>query len=65
MLHYKRLDKFLTHAVWLILVEEHGEFSLETKRLFNVFVTKRAADRWLEREVFKYMLDTNRVSEVW
>lgn len=53
MLRYKRLDKFLTHAVWLLEVESHGDFELEQMMNFNVFVTKRAADNWLHKKVFE------------
>ena len=53
MLRYKRLDKFLTHAVWLLEVESHDDFELERMMNFNVFVTKRAANRWLYKKVFE------------
>lgn len=52
MLCYKRLDKFITHAVWLIEVEQHEGFTTEHLLSYNVFVTKRAADNWLHKEVF-------------
>jgi len=53
MYRYKRLDKFLTHAVWLIRVDEHDGFVTEHLMNFNVFVTKRSADNWLYKQVFK------------
>lgn len=53
MYRYKRLDKFLTHAVWLIEVEDHGDFTTESLMNFNVFVTRGAADRWLYKKVFE------------
>lgn len=57
MLRFKRLDRPLTHAVWLFEVEEHDGFTMERRVAYNVFVTKRAADNWLYKQVF-HLLDT-------